>query len=189
RSDTPPLDHCLSPAESRHTYAVMRGLTSGSGGMVAAATTSLPERAEAGRNYDYRYVWIRDQCYAGHAFAAIGHPPLLAEAVSFVTARILTDGDHLAPAYRVDGGPVPDQFDLDLPGYPGGFDRIGNWVNKQFQLDAYGEALLLLAEASAFGLMDAEAWRAAEIAARAVADRWEQPDAGIWEIEDRMWTH
>ena len=48
--------------------------------MVAAATTSLPERAEAGRNYDYRYVWIRDQCYAGQAVAAAGPHPLLDDA-------------------------------------------------------------------------------------------------------------
>ena len=50
----------------------MRGLTSESGAMVAAATTSLPERAERGRNYDYRYAWIRDQAYAGQAVAAAG---------------------------------------------------------------------------------------------------------------------
>ena len=45
--------------------------------MVAAATMSLPERADAGRNYDYRYAWIRDQCYAGQAVAAGGADPLL----------------------------------------------------------------------------------------------------------------
>ena len=54
--------------------------------MVAAATTSLPERAEEGRNYDYRYVWIRDQCYAGEAVAQAGPYPLLDDAVRFVTA-------------------------------------------------------------------------------------------------------
>ena len=53
----------------------MHGLTSSGGGMVAAATTSLPERAREGRNYDYRYVWIRDQCYAGQAVAAAGGRP------------------------------------------------------------------------------------------------------------------
>ena len=57
-------------------------------GMVAAATTSLPERAAAGRNYDYRYAWIRDQCYAGSAVAAVGGHPLLDQAVRFVTARL-----------------------------------------------------------------------------------------------------
>ena len=66
----------LAPRDTRRSYAVLRGLTSAGGGMVAAATTSLPERAEAGRNYDYRYVWIRDQCYAGQAVAAAGRTPI-----------------------------------------------------------------------------------------------------------------
>ena len=59
------------PATPRTAWPCCAGLTSSAGGMVAAATTSLPERAEAGRNYDYRYAWIRDQCYAGQA-AAVG---------------------------------------------------------------------------------------------------------------------
>ena len=117
--------------------------------MVAAATTSLPERAEQGRNYDYRYVWIRDQAYAGQAVAAIGGGELLDSATRFITARLLDDGPMLAPAYRTDGTTVPDQHRIDLAGYPGGFDLVGNHVNQQFQLDAFGEALLLLASAPA----------------------------------------
>ena len=95
------------PRDARHAYAVLRGLTSAGGGMVAAATTSLPERAEAGRNYDYRYVWIRDQCYAGQAVAAAGADPLLDDAVRFVTDRLLDHGPELSPAYTVDGGAGP----------------------------------------------------------------------------------
>ena len=121
--EVPDLAGCLTPREASHTYAVLRGLTSSSGGMVAAATSSLPERAQAGRNYDYRYVWIRDQCYAGHAFAAIGDPRLLREAARFVAHRFLEDGDRMAPAYTATGKPIPDQVQLQLPGYPGGFDR------------------------------------------------------------------
>ncbi len=189
RREVPELTDCVSRYEARHSYAVLRGLTGSDGGMVAAATTSLPERMEAGRNYDYRYVWIRDQCYAGHAVAAVGGGPLLLAAVRFVTDRLLADRAQLAPAYTAAGGEVPDQRDLDLPGYPGGFDRIGNWVNKQFQLDAFGEALLLYADAARCDALDPEAWRAAEIAADAVAARWTEPDAGIWEIENRLWTH
>ena len=49
---------------------------------------------------------------------------------------------------------MPDQRTLDLPGYPGGFDIVGNWVNKQFQLDAFGEALLLLAAAGRHDRLD-----------------------------------
>ncbi|WP_436843700.1 glycoside hydrolase family 15 protein [Streptomyces hundungensis] len=91
----------MAPEDARHAYTVLRGLTSSSGGMVAAATTSLPERAEAGRNYDYRYVWIRDQCYAGQAAAAAGGHPLLDDAVRFISARLHEDGAAMAPAYTV----------------------------------------------------------------------------------------
>ena len=69
----PTLDHVVAQRDARHAYAVMAGLTSEGGGMVAAATTSLPERARAGRSYDYRYAWIRDQAFAGQAVAAPGH--------------------------------------------------------------------------------------------------------------------
>ena len=185
----PPLDGVTARRDARQAYAVLRGMTTSGGGMVAAATTSLPERAEAGRNYDYRYAWIRDQCYAGQAVAAAGPLPLLDRAVSFVSDRLHADGARLAPAYTAGGGRVPDQRRLDLPGYPGGFDLVGNWVNQQFQLDAFGEALLLLAAAGRPDRLDTAARRAAEIAADAIAERWAEPDAGIWEIDPQPWTH
>jgi GH15 family glucan-1,4-alpha-glucosidase len=189
RQAVPPLDTVIAPRDARQAHAVMRGLTGTSGGMVAAATTSLPERAEEGRNYDYRYVWIRDQCYAGQAAAAAGALPLLDDAVRFVTARVLDDGPGLAPAYTVDGRGVPDQRRLDLPGYPGGFDRVGNRVNRQFQLDAFGEVLLLLSAAARLGRLDRDGRRAARVAAEAVRDRWTEPDAGVWELDPRNWAH
>lgn len=184
-----PLPDCLAPDDARHSHTVLRGLTSASGGMVAAATTSLPERAEAGRNYDYRYVWIRDQCYAGQAAAAAGAHQLTDDAVRFVTARLHEDGPRLAPAYTVTGGPVPDQESLSLPGYPGGHDRIGNHVNRQFQLDAFGEALLLFAAAARADRLGPDGRRAADIAVAAIARRHGEPDAGIWELDNRAWTH
>ncbi|MEU1371511.1 glycoside hydrolase family 15 protein [Streptomyces sp. NPDC005803] len=189
RREVPALENNLAPGDSRHAYTVLRGLTSSTGGMVGAVTTSLPERAEAGRNYDYRYVWVRDQCYAGQAVATAGPHPLLDDAVRFVSARLHQDGPHMAPAYTATGGPVPDQSTLDLPGYPGGYDRIGNWVNRQFQLDAFGEALLLFTAAHRHGRLDAEGRRAAAIAADAIARRRHEPDAGIWELDNRAWTH
>ncbi len=109
---------------------MLRGLTGSTGAMVAAATTALPERADRGRNYDYRYAWIRDQCYAGQAAAVIGGHALLDAAVRFVSERVLTDGPDLRPAYTVDGGPaVPDERAC-LPGYPGAPVRTGNHVNQ-----------------------------------------------------------
>ncbi len=184
----PDLAETLAPAEARHSYAVLRGLTSAGGGMVAAATTSLPERAEQGRNYDYRYVWIRDQCFAGEAVAAAGPHPLLDDAVKFVGARLLDDGPNLTPAYTIVGGPVPSQQKLKLPGYPGAEAIVGNHVNAQFQLDAFGESLLLLAAAARHDHLDTDGWRAAEVAADAIAARWTDPEAGIWELDDENWT-
>jgi GH15 family glucan-1,4-alpha-glucosidase len=186
----PELSDTLAPRDARHAYAVLRGLTSAGGGMVAAATMSLPERAEQGRNYDYRYAWIRDQCYAGQAVAVDRPHPLLDDAVSFIAQRVLSDGPQLKPAYRIDGGPVPDERPLShLAGYPGGSDKVGNWVNSQFQLDAFGEALLLFATAARHDHLESEHWRAVEVAAAAIESRWRDADAGIWELDNQRWAH
>ncbi len=184
----PEFTDTLAPADTRHAYAVLRGLTSAGGGMVAAATMSLPERAGQGRNYDYRYVWVRDQCFTGEAIAAAGAYPLLDDAVRFVAARLLEDGPQLEPAYTAVGGRVPDQHPLGLPGYPGGNDIVGNHVNAQFQLDAFGESLLLFAAAAGHDRLDADGWRAAEAAVDAIAGCWTKPDAGIWELDPQSWS-
>ncbi|WP_310723364.1 glycoside hydrolase family 15 protein [Streptomyces sp. N2A] len=189
RREVPELGNAIGRRDARQSFAVLRGLTGSAGGMVASATTSLPERAEAGRNYDYRYVWIRDQCYAGQAAAAAGPHPLLDDAVRFLTARLHEDGPRMAPAYTVDGRRIPRQQQLSLPGYPGGFDRIGNQVSDQFQLDAFGEALLLLGAAARHDRLDGDARRAASLAADAIARRHHEPDAGVWELSPRRWTH
>jgi GH15 family glucan-1,4-alpha-glucosidase len=189
RSAIPALDSSIAARDARHAYAVMHGLTSRDHGMVAAATMSLPERAGTSTNYDYRYAWIRDQCFAGLAVAADGGHPLLADAVTFVTARLLADGDRLTPAYLVSGGPVPSEQPLDLPGYPGGADIRGNHVGNQFQLDAFGESLLLLAAAARRDMLDSDGWAAARVAAEVIEQRWDKPDAGIWELGDQWWTH
>lgn len=184
----PELNCTIAPRDGRHSYAVLRGLTSSGGGMVAAATMSLPERAHSNRNYDYRYAWIRDQVYAGVAAATVGATELLDGAVGFVGARLLEHGPDLKPAYTVTGQSVPAEETLDLPGYPGGSDKVGNWVNQQFQLDVFGEALQLLARAGDAGRLDPEGWRAAQTAIGAIEKRWREPDAGIWEIDDEHWT-
>ncbi|WP_055490892.1 glycoside hydrolase family 15 protein [Streptomyces sp. TP-A0356] len=189
RQAVPALDHTIATRDARHAYAVLRGLTTHGGGMVAAATTSLPARAEEGRYHDDRYVWIRDQSYAGQAAAAAEAPKLLDAAVRFVGERLRADGPRLAPAYTVHGSPVPGERELDLPGYPGGFSRVGNRVRRQFQLDCFGEALLLFAAAERRGRLDALGWRAAELAVSAIAERGRQPDAGMWELDARPWTH
>lgn len=184
----PTLGLALAERDSRHAWAVLSGLTSSGGGMVAAATMGLPERANEGRSYDYRYVWIRDQAYAARAAVRGGGLALLDAAVRFTRDRLLDDGEHLTPAYTSSGDRIPAERPLELPGYPGGVNVVGNHVRDQFQLDVFGEALLLLAEAARRDRLDAETWHAAEIAAHAIESRWQEPDAGIWELGPDRWT-
>jgi len=157
--------------------------------MVAAATTSLPERLEGGRNYDYRFAWIRDQCYTGTAVAAHGPHSLLSGALRFLTERVLEAGPELAPAYTVTGQPMPAERKLQLRGYPGGTAVAGNRVRGQFQLDCLGEILQVMAAAARHDMLAAENWHAVEVAAMAISERWHQADAGLWELDDKHWTH
>ncbi|HET9647786.1 MAG TPA: glycoside hydrolase family 15 protein [Microlunatus sp.] len=189
QAQVPSFEHSAAPRDSVHAYAVLRGMTVPGGGMVAAATLGLPERAEAGRNYDYRYVWLRDQAYAGMAAGVQEPHPLLDEAVAFTTARVLEQGDRLAPAYTIDGGRLPDETTLKLPGYPGGTDVVGNWVNGQFQLDSYGEMLQLYATSARHDHLRSDDQRAVEVLLQLIRRRWHEPDAGIWEIGEGWWTH
>ena len=109
--------------------------------------------------------------------------------MSFVSQRVLADGPELKPAYTVTGGRVPNQHRVALPGYPGGTDIIGNHVNRQFQLDAVGEVVQLLATAAEQDRLDVDGWRALETAVAVIEQRWTDVDAGIWELEPRRWTH
>ncbi len=185
----PGCSELVASRDASHAYAVLHGLTSQSGGMVAAATTSLPEHLESVRNYDYRYAWMRDQCYAGMALAAHGSRDQLARSVRFITERVLADGPDLMPAYTVSGDPIPAEHALRLRGYPGGTVRTGNRVVGQFQLDSLGEVLQLLAEAARLDLLGPDELHAAEVTAESIGKRWQQAEAGIWELHDDHWTH
>jgi GH15 family glucan-1,4-alpha-glucosidase len=186
----PPCRDLEAAADLRRAFAVLRGLTTPGGATVAAATTSLPERAQAGRNYDYRYAWVRDTCYIGRAGASVpGAQAVLDDAVRWLTERVLSDGAGTKPAYQVDGSAVPEPCHLGLPGYPGGSDVVGNPVGSQFQLDLFGEVLLILARAAGLDRIDADGWKAAEIAIDAIAQRYAEKESGIWEIEPNLWTH
>ncbi len=185
----PNFELSAASRDSSHAYAVLRGMTAPGGGMVAAATLGLPERANAGKNYDYRYVWLRDQAYAGIA-AGVNEPlPLLNEAVAFSTARVLEHGDKLAPAYRIDGKSAPHEQQLDLPGYPGGIPIVGNWVRGQFQLDAMGELLQLYATSARHDHLTSDDHSAITTLIAVIEKKWTKPEAGIWELDDRWWTH
>jgi hypothetical protein len=184
----PQFDQTIAARDARHAYAVLRGLTRNGGGMVAAATLGLPERAEAGRNYDYRYAWLRDQAIAAIASSVDAPTTLLDDAVAFATARILEHGDQLAPAYTLEGGDLPEETPLGPPGYPGGKPISGNWVHGQFQLDSIGEMLQLFALAASYDRLESDGRQALRSLVQIVEKRWLDEEAGIWELDNAWWT-
>ena len=90
----------------------------------------------------------------------------------------VADGEVLKPARGATGGPVPSERSIDLPGYPGGRDRVGNRLTNQRQLDNLGEILLLLAAAARSDRMDVDHWRAAEVTVEAIGQLWVEADSG-----------
>ena len=85
---------------------------------------------------------------------------------------------------------MPDERTVELPGYPGAPRVVaGNHANAQFQLDAFGEALLLFAAGARYDRLDTDHHKAVAATVAAIAQRWGDPDAGIWELADRRSAH
>jgi GH15 family glucan-1,4-alpha-glucosidase len=165
------------------------------GAFVAAPTTSLPEVPGGHRNWDYRYVWIRDAAFAAQAMLDLGH---LREARAFlrwVLLRVRDDASHrLRVVYGAHG--ETDLRERELPHWSGLWDsrpvRIGNAAAGQFQLDIYGELLdaaLLLDELDTEFVSDH--WPELAAIADVVVRRWRYPDRGIWEVRGppRQFVH
>ena len=164
------------------------------GGIVAAPTTSLPERLGGVRNWDYRYCWLRDATFALDALVDNG---FLSEARAWrewLLRAVAGDPDDLQIMYGPAGERRLTELEVSwLPGYEGSKPvRIGNGATGQFQLDVYGEVLDVLHEARRMELEDSEdSWALQLHLLEAAARRWREPDAGIWEVRGprRHFTH
>lgn len=160
---------------------------SDSGVFVAAPTTSLPEWPGGTRNWDYRYVWIRDAAFTAQVFLLLGH---VHEARAYVDwafdrAAQLDPDQDLRTVYTVDGGAPPPEAELaHLSGFQGSRPvRIGNSAADQRQLDIYGELLdsaHLLVQVDPSFVRDH--WSIIERLAQRAIDLWAGPDSGIWEF-------
>jgi GH15 family glucan-1,4-alpha-glucosidase len=156
-----------------------------SGAIVAAPTTSLPEWYGGGRNWDYRYTWIRDASWTLDAFLRLGYTD---EATSFfwwiMHASRITQ-PRLQILYRVDGGARAPESERDsFAGYRGSKPvRIGNGAVDQVQLDVYGsflDAALLYVDDGCE--IDRDTGKELGKIADYVAEHWRDRDSGIWEV-------
>ena len=156
------------------------------GAIVAAPTTSLPERINGGRNWDYRYTWIRDASFAVYALIRIGFTEEAGNFMQWIEARAheLDPDGSLQIVYGVDGQHDLAEQTLDhLEGYKRSRPvRIGNGAYKQIQLDIYGELLDAAYLVNKYGTpISYDMWLQLCRMLDWVVDNWRQPDEGIWE--------
>jgi GH15 family glucan-1,4-alpha-glucosidase len=164
------------------------------GGIVAAATTSLPEQLGGPRNWDYRYCWLRDATFTLYALIGAG---ILDEAKAWhewLLRAVAGSPDDLQIVYGVAGERRLEEYELPwLPGYEGSVPvRIGNGAVRQLQLDVYGEVLDAFYVARRAGLATSDATWALECAlVLHLENIWREPDEGIWEVRGgrRHFTH
>jgi GH15 family glucan-1,4-alpha-glucosidase len=163
---------------------ILGGLANGdTGAIAAAATTSLPEAEGAGRNWDYRYSWIRDSTLAVRALAELGFEAEADAFRRFVQRSAAGHVDDLQIAYGVEGERRLTEFEVDLSGFRGSAPvRVGNAAASQRQNDVLGELVLLAWRWHRRGHSpDDDTWRFIVDLADAAAVRWDEPDSGIWE--------
>jgi GH15 family glucan-1,4-alpha-glucosidase len=169
----------------RRSLVTLKALTyEPSGGIVAAATTSLPETLGGSRNWDYRYCWIRDTAFTLSALLGAG---LLEEARAWqqwILRTIASDPADVQIMYGIDGTRRLPEYELPwLPGYEGASPvRIGNDAADQIQLDVPGEVLTAAHVGRVAGTVPTErGWELQRWLAGRLEDAWRQPDNGIWE--------
>ena len=170
----------------KRSLVVLKGLTyAPTGGIVAAATTSLPEQLGGVRNWDYRYCWLRDATFTLLALMNAGYYEEARSWRDWLFRAVAGSPDQLQIMYGLGGERRLTEWEATwLPGFEGSRPvRIGNAAVNQTQLDVYGEVLDALYHAQSHGLPPNQHGDAiARVALRHLAKIWDQPDEGIWEV-------
>lgn len=188
---------CAGPWESivKRSLITLKALTyAPTGGIVAAPTTSLPERIGGVRNWDYRFCWLRDATLALLSLMSAG---LYEEARAWrgwLLRAVAGSPQQTQIMYGVLGERLLTEIEISwLPGYENSRPvRAGNRAAEQLQLDVYGEVLAALYQAHKGGLThDRDAWSVQQLMMSHLEKVWRQPDEGIWEIrgEPRQFTY
>jgi GH15 family glucan-1,4-alpha-glucosidase len=164
------------------------------GGIVAAGTTSLPEKLGGPRNWDYRYCWLRDATFTLYALMGAGFHDEAKAWHEWLLRAAAGAPDELQTMYGVAGERRLDEYEIPwLPGYEGANPvRVGNAAVGQLQLDVYGELLDAFYLARRAGLVASEdTWALERALVSHLETIWREPDEGIWEVRGgrRHFTH
>ncbi len=157
------------------------------GAMVAAPTCSLPETMGGTRNWDYRYAWLRDSAFTAFAFQRLGFVREAQQFAHWLAERCRETGTgdpQLQIVYSIDGGRDLTEQELGhLEGYEGSRPvRIGNGAHDQLQLDVYGELMDAVYLTDKVEPISWELWTSLRRLLDWLADNWQRPDQGIWEV-------
>ncbi|QJU54089.1 glycoside hydrolase family 15 protein [Herbiconiux sp. KACC 21604] len=179
----------------RRSLLVLRALTHAeTGGIVAAATTSLPEQFGGARNWDYRYTWIRDASLTLSALMIYGYEAEAGHWRRWLLRAIAGDPADIQIMYGLSGERHLPEYELaSLPGYQGSSPvRVGNDASTQYQGDIFGELMIALREARRIGVdEDQYSWPLQRSLLGFLEKTWQRPDNGIWEIRgpQQAFTH
>ena len=165
------------------------------GAVIAAMTTSIPEAPDSGRNWDYRYCWLRDSYFVIQALNSLGATKTMAAYLRYIINISYEAGEELRPVYSITGrADLTEKLIDSLPGYRGmGPVRVGNQAHEQVQNDVYG-SIVLAATQFFFDRrvtepVTVENFQRLEILGQRAAKLFDQPDAGIWEYRGRARVH
>lgn len=182
-------------AAVRRSCITLKALTDrATGGIVAAPTTSLPEKIGGTRNWDYRYCWVRDATFTLHAMMNAGHYREARTWRAWLLRAAAGDPAQMQIMYGLGGERLlPEWVITSLPGYEGSVPvRVGNAASCQMQLDVYGELMDVMHQGRRGRLAGSRAgWQLQVALLKHVERTWRKPDHGIWEVrcKPRHFTH
>jgi GH15 family glucan-1,4-alpha-glucosidase len=180
----------------RAAITLKMSLFEDTGAIVAAMTTSIPEAPHSGRNWDYRYCWLRDAFFVVRALNSISEVATMEEYLRWLMNIVIrSGGGHVQPLYGIGQEEKLPEFILEhLPGYRGmGPVRVGNQAQEHFQHDVYGNIILASAQAFHDHRLFKRAGRAEFQHLEAMGEQafriYDTPDAGMWELRTRARVH
>ncbi|MGG7464039.1 glycoside hydrolase family 15 protein [Plantibacter sp. YIM 135347] len=172
----------------RSALALKLLIHSPTGSIAAAATAALPENPRGGKNWDYRFAWVRDLAYTAHALVRFGLREETHAAISWLFRTIDRHGPELHVVYALDGGLMGEPVEHEVPGWRGiGPVVVGNPARRQLQLGVYGDLFAIARTyVDAGNVLDVETGRLLASVADRTCDLWRNRDSGMWELPDEQ---